>query len=51
MIGDYQNMMIVEKLIYKMLLIKRKKVYLNNNYGNNIFQYKIYHILVKLKQM
>lgn len=51
MIGDYQNMMIVAKLIYKMLLIKRKKVYLNNNYGNNISQYKIYHILVKLKQM
>lgn len=51
MIGDYRNIKIVVRLIYNMLLNKRKKLIPNKNYGNNIFLFKILHILANLKLM
>ena len=51
MIGDYPNIKIVVRLIYSMLLNKRKKLIPNKNYGNNIFLFRILHILVNLKLM
>lgn len=51
MIGDYPNIKIVVRLIYNMLLNKRKKLIPNKNYGNNIFLFRILHILANLKLM
>jgi hypothetical protein len=51
MIGNYQNIKIVEKLIYNKLLKKRRKLILSKNYGNNIFLFRILHILGNQKLM
>jgi hypothetical protein len=51
MIGNCRNIKIVGRLIYSKLSKKRKKLILSNNYGNNIFLFRMLHILGNHKLM